>query len=152
VTPYLDPNQITSGTLAYALAAGRAIVSTRYLHAAEALADGRGILVDFRSADALAEGINSILDDSHLRRRLERNAQDYGRDTAWPIVARRTVNLYREACATATVLAGRSAGTGRRSRRVLRTGGTGNPSAASGIGIPGRSRVVNLGGGLEPRH
>jgi len=95
VTPYLDPNQITSGTLAYALGAGRAIVSTPYLHAAEVLAEGRGILVDFRSEQALADGVNRVLGEPGLRRELERNAYDYGRHTAWPIVARRTLNLYR---------------------------------------------------------
>jgi glycosyltransferase involved in cell wall biosynthesis len=95
VTPYVDPNQITSGTLAYALGAGRAIVSTPYLHAAEVLAKGRGILVDFRSEQALAEGVIRVLDDSGLRNDLERNAFDYGRHTFWPIVARRTLNLYR---------------------------------------------------------
>ena len=56
VTPYLDPNQITSGTLSYALGAGKAVVSTPYLHAKEALAEDRGILVDFRSAEGIADG------------------------------------------------------------------------------------------------
>ena len=56
VTPYLDPNQITSGTLSYALGAGKAVVSTPYLHAKEALADERGILVDFREPDQLSDG------------------------------------------------------------------------------------------------
>jgi len=107
VTPYLDPNQITSGTLAYALGAGRAIVSTPYLHAAEVLAAGRGILVDFRSAQALAEGVNRVLGDCGLQRELERNAYDYGRHTVWPIVARRTLNLYREvACQRSLALHG----------------------------------------------
>jgi glycosyltransferase involved in cell wall biosynthesis len=95
VTPYLDPDQITSGTLAYALGAGRAIVSTAYLHASEVLAEGRGILVGFRSKQALAEGVNRVLGDSGLRAELERKAFDYGRYTFWPIVARRTLDLYR---------------------------------------------------------
>src|SRR2546430_1830135 len=84
VTPYLDLNQITSGTLAYALGAGKAIVSTRYLHAAEALADGRGLLVDVRDADGLTRAVLAILDDPTLKGELERRAYDYGKEMAWP--------------------------------------------------------------------
>lgn len=95
VTPYLDPNQITSGTLSYAIGAGKAIVSTPYAHAVEALAAERGLMVDFRSADALAEAVNSILDSDDLRLRLERNAGLYGSEMAWPAVGRDTSLLYR---------------------------------------------------------
>lgn len=84
VTPYLDPNQITSGTLSYALGAGKAVVSTPYLHAKEALADGRGILVDFRSPERLADAINVLLDDPGLKARLERNAYAYANEFTWP--------------------------------------------------------------------
>jgi glycosyltransferase involved in cell wall biosynthesis len=93
VTPYLDPNQITSGTLAYALGAGKAIVSTPYLHAVEALADDRGIIVPFRDAGAVADAVRGILDDPELKQRLERRAYDYGRETAWPAVGRRVLAL-----------------------------------------------------------
>ncbi len=96
VTPYLDLNQITSGTLAYALGAGKAIVSTRYLHAKEALADGRGILVDLRSADQLARAVNSILDDPTRKRELEQKAYAYGKEMAWPAVGRRHFELMRD--------------------------------------------------------
>jgi glycosyltransferase involved in cell wall biosynthesis len=93
VTPYLDPNQITSGTLAYALGAGKAIVSTPYLHAIEALADERGIIVPFRDAGAIADAVQRILDDRELKQRLERRAYAYGRETAWPAVGRRVLAL-----------------------------------------------------------
>jgi glycosyltransferase involved in cell wall biosynthesis len=96
VTPYLDPNQITSGTLAYALSAGKAIVSTRYLHAIEALADGRGILVDFRSAAQLSSAVNSILDDPAFKNRLEHATYVYGRETTWPKSGRAFLDLARE--------------------------------------------------------
>ncbi len=96
VTPYLDPNQITSGTLAYALGAGKAIVSTRYLHAVEALADGRGILCDFRDAAVLRDAILRILDDPELKRGLEERAFRYGKEMAWPHVGRRFLGLMRE--------------------------------------------------------
>jgi glycosyltransferase involved in cell wall biosynthesis len=93
VTPYLDPNQITSGTLAYALGAGKAIVSTPYLHAIEALADDRGIIVPFRDAPAIADAVVRILGDADLKQRLERRAYAYGRETAWPAVGRRVLAL-----------------------------------------------------------
>jgi predicted GH43/DUF377 family glycosyl hydrolase/glycosyltransferase involved in cell wall biosynthesis len=96
VTPYLDPNQITSGTLSYALGAGKAVVSTPYLHAQEALAKDRGILVDFRSADGIAEAINAILDDPKLKARLEKNAYAYANQATWPKTGARFLTAMSE--------------------------------------------------------
>ena len=97
VTPYLDPKQVTSGTLAYALGAGKAIVSTPYSHAAEVLAGERGILVDFRSGTQLAEATLRILGDPVLKQTLEQNAYSYGRETAWPRVGERMLSILRSA-------------------------------------------------------
>jgi glycosyltransferase involved in cell wall biosynthesis len=97
VTPYLDPKQITSGTLAYALGAGKAIISTPYPHAAEALTAERGILVPFRSQSALADATLRILGDPQLKHRLEHEAYAYGRETAWPRVGERMLRLLRAA-------------------------------------------------------
>jgi glycosyltransferase involved in cell wall biosynthesis len=97
VTPYLDPKQITSGTLAYALGAGKAIVSTPYAHALEVLSDERGLLVPFRSQRELAAATLRILGDPELKQRLERNAYAYGRDTAWPRVGERMLAVLRSA-------------------------------------------------------
>jgi predicted GH43/DUF377 family glycosyl hydrolase/glycosyltransferase involved in cell wall biosynthesis len=96
VTPYLDPNQITSGTLSYALGAGKAVVSTPYLHAKEALADDRGILVDFHAADQIAEAVNTILDDPKLKARLEKNAYRYANEATWPKTGARFLDVMRE--------------------------------------------------------
>jgi predicted GH43/DUF377 family glycosyl hydrolase/glycosyltransferase involved in cell wall biosynthesis len=96
VTPYLDPNQITSGTLAYALGAGKAVVSTPYLHAKEALAKDRGILVDFRSAEAIADAVNSILDDPKRKARLEKNAYAYANEATWPKTGARFLAAMQE--------------------------------------------------------
>ncbi|GAC1315015.1 MAG: hypothetical protein NVSMB2_05530 [Chloroflexota bacterium] len=97
VTPYLDPKQITSGTLAYALGAGKAIVSTPYPHAVEVLTADRGILVPFRSQSALAEATLRILGDPKLKRRLEQEAYAYGRETAWPRIGERMLSILRSA-------------------------------------------------------
>ena len=96
VTPYLDPNQITSGTLAYALGAGKAIVSTPYLHAREVLANERGILVPFRDADAVARAVNRILADPEVKRGFERRSYEYGKEMAWPAIGRRVLALMRD--------------------------------------------------------
>lgn len=96
VTPYLDPGQITSGTLAYALGAGKAIVSTPYLHASEVLGDDRGVLVPFRDAPAIAAAVSSLLGDPARKRLLEARAYAYGRATTWPAIGERVLALMRE--------------------------------------------------------
>lgn len=100
VTPYLDPNQITSGTLAYALGAGKAIVSTPYLHAREVLSEGRGVLVPFRDAPAIAEAVRAILADPQRKRALEERAYAYGRQMAWPAIGQRVLALMRDVIET----------------------------------------------------
>jgi len=100
VTPYLAPDQITSGTLAYALGCGKAIVSTPYPYAVEVLADGRGILAEFRNAASLATGIDHVLGMPELRRHLEAHAAAFGQQMSWSQVAARYQELF------ATVLGG----------------------------------------------
>ena len=95
VTPYLDPHQITSGTLAYALGAGKAIVSTAYVHAKEALADGRGILVPFRDSAAMADAVNSLLDHPDRKQALERASYAYANDMSWPRAGEHWLALMR---------------------------------------------------------
>ena len=96
VTPYLDPNQITSGTLSYALGAGKAVVSTPYLHAQEALEKDRGMLVDFRSAEGIADAVNAILDDPKLKARLEKKAYTYANQATWPKTGARFLAAMQE--------------------------------------------------------
>src|SRR3546814_19701224 len=82
VTPYLSEAQITSGTLAYSVGLGKAVVSTPYWHAQELLAERRGTLVPFASSAALAEAIGTLLDDRRLRDEFRRNAyQESGRES-----------------------------------------------------------------------
>jgi glycosyltransferase involved in cell wall biosynthesis len=84
VTPYLNLQQSTSGTLSYAVALGKAVVSTPYLHARELLAGGAGELVEPRSAGAIADAINHLLDDRARLASLQRRAYARGRETIWP--------------------------------------------------------------------
>ena len=95
VTPYLNRNQITSGTLTYALGAGKAIVSTPYIHATEALAEHRGIIAEFRSGESLANSILLILEHPEEKDQLEKAAYAYGKQMAWPHVGRDFATLLR---------------------------------------------------------
>jgi glycosyltransferase involved in cell wall biosynthesis len=96
LTPYLNPTQIASGTLAYAVGCGKAIVSTPYLYAQELLAFGRGFIVPFHNADAMADRIIALLDDPSLRRATERRAYRFGRQMTWPHVAADYGRLFSE--------------------------------------------------------
>jgi hypothetical protein len=87
VTPSLQPEQTTSGTLAYAVGTGKAVISTPYVYARELLADGRGILVPWRDADAIARAANDLLADEAERIAVGRRAAAHGRNMAWPAVA-----------------------------------------------------------------
>ncbi len=83
VTPYLNPAQITSGTLAYSFGCGKAIVSTPYWHAEELLADGRGVLVPFADSKALAREICGLLRDEPRRMAMCEQAYRLGREMIW---------------------------------------------------------------------
>lgn len=87
LSPSLDPNQIVSGTLSYALACGRVVVATGSTYAKELLADGRGVIVPFRNSTSIANAVNGVLDDPQLRSAIETAAYRYGRSMTWPKVA-----------------------------------------------------------------
>ena len=106
VTPYPGKEQITSGTLANALASGRAIVSTPYWYAQELLAGGRGRLVDFGDVQGLADNIRELLQDDDLRESIRRAAYDFGRRMVWPRVARQYVDTCVQARRTFAATAG----------------------------------------------
>ncbi|MHB8419905.1 MAG: glycosyltransferase family 4 protein [Myxococcales bacterium] len=97
VTPYLNPEQITSGTLAYAVGSGKAVVSTPYWYARELLADGHGVLVPWRDPAAIAHAIVELLGDDVARTAMRRRAFARGRAMLWPAVARRYVESLERA-------------------------------------------------------
>ena len=97
ITPYLNPEQITSGTLAYALGAGKAVISTPYAYAQELLADGRGILVPARDPSAIATEIIGLLDDPEKAMALRRRAAAHGRAMLWPSVAHSYLRTFERA-------------------------------------------------------
>lgn len=97
ITPYLNPAQITSGTLAYALGAGKAVISTPYPYAQELLAEGRGILVPWKDSGAIAAEIVGLLGDPEKRMLLRRNAAAHGRAMLWPAVAQSYLNTFERA-------------------------------------------------------
>ena len=88
ITPYLNEAQITSGALAYTFGAGKVVVSTPYWHAAELLAEDRGVLVPFGDAPAIAREVIGLLRDDTRRHAIRKNAYKLGREMVWSNVAR----------------------------------------------------------------
>jgi glycosyltransferase involved in cell wall biosynthesis len=97
VTPYLKPEQIASGTLAYAVGSGRAVISTPYRYARELLAEERGILVPWRDPEAIAREVNGLLGDDAKRLAMRERAAAYGVSMLWPAVARRYIESFERA-------------------------------------------------------
>src|SRR5690606_7348279 len=95
--PYLNREQICSGTLAYALGMGKAVISTPYWYAEELLADDRGLLVPFGSPEAIAQGVTRLLENETERHAMRKRAYMDGREMTWPVVAEQYMNSFRKA-------------------------------------------------------
>jgi glycosyltransferase involved in cell wall biosynthesis len=97
ITPYLNEAQITSGTLAYTLGAGKAVISTPYWYAQELMAEERGALVPFHDPAALAKQVIDLLDNESKRHAMRKRAYLFGRDMIWPQVSRRYMQSFERA-------------------------------------------------------
>ncbi len=94
VSPYPNAAQITSGTLAYAVALGKAVVSTPFWHAQELLSDGCGMLFSFGEADALSTAVAQLIEDDSLRSAMRTRAYARGREMVWPSVAEQYLDVF----------------------------------------------------------
>jgi glycosyltransferase involved in cell wall biosynthesis len=97
ITPYRHEAQVVSGTLAIALGAGKAIISTPYWHAKELLADGRGVIVPFDDPASLAEAALRLLDDEAGRHAMRKRAYLYSRGTTWQSTAQAYMASFQRA-------------------------------------------------------
>jgi glycosyltransferase involved in cell wall biosynthesis len=89
ITPYRTEAQVVSGTLAYAMSAGKAIISTPYWYARELLAEGRGVLVPFEDPNAIVQQAIGLLDDDAARHAMRKRAYLHAREMTWKNVARK---------------------------------------------------------------
>ena len=97
ITPYRQEAQVVSGTLAIALGAGKAVVSTPYWHAKELLADKRGVIVPFDAPDSIAEAVIELLENDAERHAMRKRAYLYSRGTTWPKTARTYMASFQRA-------------------------------------------------------
>ncbi|MCW2263775.1 MULTISPECIES: glycosyltransferase family 4 protein [Sphingobacterium] len=98
VTPYPNENQISSGTLSFALGAGAACISTPYWYAKDLLADDRGLFFPFNDAHALSSVVNDLLDQPEKMHYYRNNALEYGKQMSWANVGKKQFQLLNELC------------------------------------------------------
>jgi glycosyltransferase involved in cell wall biosynthesis len=96
ITPYLNAEQTVSGTLAYTVGTGKAVISTPYWYAEELLANDRGVLVPFKDSAAIAKNVLELLENEPERHAMRKRAFLYGREMTWPQVAERYLELFQE--------------------------------------------------------
>lgn len=96
IAPCLNANQITSGTISYAMGCGRVVISTPTLYAKQVLMPNRGVLTRLRDPSSFAEAIIKILSNPRLKEEIEKNAYEYTRDMLWSNVASMYINLFKD--------------------------------------------------------
>jgi CBS domain-containing protein/glycosyltransferase involved in cell wall biosynthesis len=97
ITPYPNREQISSGTLSYALSTGKAIITTPFLQAEEVISNGAAMKCEFKDSHSITECIETLLKDNQMHQRSGRMAYEYSRPMIWPNVAMRYVNLFYHA-------------------------------------------------------
>jgi glycosyltransferase involved in cell wall biosynthesis len=94
ILPYPNKDQISSGTLLYALSTGKAIISTPFLHAEEVMSEGAAIRCEFRDPESITDAVTNLLQFDDFHQKLERRAYQYSRDMIWPNVGMKYINLF----------------------------------------------------------
>jgi hypothetical protein len=92
--PYTNKDQISSGTLVYALSTGKAVVSTPFLHAKEAIFEGCAMECNFRDPESLTQSIKTLLNNEDIRKNFQNKAYGYSRNMIWPNIGMEHINLF----------------------------------------------------------
>lgn len=155
VTPYRNAQQISSGMLAYALAAGSAVISTPYEHAIELIGKDRGVLFPFDDAAALADAMGRLLTDDLERERISGRARAHGRSMTWATVAGQYARLFSVVVAESATQTARQAARARlipiRVDGAARVDSLDLPVARDHLGrIRDRVGVIQFAVGREP--
>ncbi len=95
-TPYLDPQQTTSGTLSYAIGAGKVCIATEYVYAKEMLSNGKGIIVPFRDSDAIAAALLDVYQNPQKKLLLEKKTGTVSKEMSWAKIAQKHNSLYKK--------------------------------------------------------
>jgi glycosyltransferase involved in cell wall biosynthesis len=96
ILPYPNRDQISSGTMLYALCTGKAVVTTPFLHAEEVINEGAAVGCEFRDPKSITRKVNTLIESENLKDQFERRAYEYTRDKIWPNVAMQYINLFYE--------------------------------------------------------